>query len=64
MSDQVTTALRCPFCGETGVAIWDAVSTKQRELQSLYGRFHGERGRTVDDQLLIICNTCDEILTD
>ena len=67
--DQFTITMICPYCGETGSAVWEengSINAKgpQRRLISIHGEFHAESGRTESGDPIVVCNQCDEIQCD
>jgi len=62
VSARVSLPLKCPTCDAKGTAVWLSRPRGPREVESIKGPFHVERGRTRADDVLIVCDKCDEIL--
>ena len=65
MADLQTTITRlnCPNCAQSGVVAWNTSGTDRtiKNLVKVSSGFHWEIGRTRPDELLILCDICDEI---
>ena len=59
--------LKCPECGQAGVAVWseDIVAMPplgaRSRLVFISPGFHPETGRTLSGEALIVCDDCDMI---
>jgi hypothetical protein len=56
--------LKCSNCSARGAATWEQKHDDKGShlaLVKVSGEFHIEKGRTVPDNDVIVCNQCDEI---
>ena len=59
---QFAAKITCPICEQVGTVVWEEDDSLARLLQ--ISGFHAEVGGTQSDDVVIICDHCDQIMED